>query len=393
MTVTRTKVAIVGGGPAGLMLSHILGRNGIDNIVVERQSMDHVASRIRAGVLEYGTAELLKQHGLAERMLREGKPKDGALIVWENRPDFFIDLTRWTGRQMWAWGQTYIQEDLHRALIASGAQLVHEAGNVALHDVTGNPSLTYEKDGVLHRIDCDFICGCDGFHGPSRHAIPKDGRREYERVYPFAWLGIMVERPPLDNFTYAYHSDGMAMAAQRNPMLSRYYVQAPLSDRIEDWPDDRFWETLLRRLPDHLAGQVRTGPSIEKSMAPLRSFVSEPLRWGRLFLAGDASHIVPPTGAKGLNLAFSDVFYLSRALTTHYLEGSDHYLDTYSEMALRRIWAAENISWRLTKMLHVFPDETPFDQKLRESDYDLLLRSEAAQQALAHEYLGLPFET
>ncbi|MBD1544718.1 4-hydroxybenzoate 3-monooxygenase [Roseibium aggregatum] len=392
MKTSKTKVVIVGGGPAGLMLSHILGRYGIDNAVVERHSMEHVASRIRAGVLEYGTAQLLKEHGLAERMLRDGKAKNGALIVWENRPDFFIDLKKWTGKQMWAWGQTYIQEDLHAALTASGAQMIHEAADVALHDITDDPSVTYVKDGVRHQLKCDFICGCDGFHGPSRQAIPLDVRREYERVYPFAWLGIMVERPPLENFTYAYHSDGMAMAAQRNPMLSRYYVQTPLSDRIEDWPDDRFWATLLRRLPENLASQVQTGPSIEKSMAPLRSFVSEPLRWGKLFLAGDAGHIVPPTGAKGLNLAFSDVFYLSRALRSHYLEGSDHYLETYSEMALRRIWASENISWRLTKLLHVFPDEVPFDQKIRESDYDLLLGSEPAQQALAHEYLGLPFE-
>lgn len=392
MKDAKTRVAIIGGGPAGLMLSHILGVNGIANVVLERQSMAYVASRIRAGVLEYGTAELLKEYGLADRMLREGKAKNGALIVWENRPDFFIDLKKWTGKQMWAWGQTNIQEDLHDMLTASGAKMVHEADEVALRDVTGNPSVTYVKDGIQHRLSCDFICGCDGFHGPSRQAIPRDVRREFERVYPFGWLGILVERPPLENFTYAYHSDGMAMAAQRNPMLSRYYVQAPITDRIEDWSDDRFWEALLRRFPNDLASQVQTGPSIEKSMAPLRSFVSEPLRWGKLFLAGDAGHIVPPTGAKGLNLAFSDVFYLSRALCTHYLEGSDHYLDCYSEMALRRIWASENISWRLTKMLHIFPDDDPFDQRMRESDYDLLLGSEAAQKALAHEYLGLPFE-
>ncbi len=392
MENSRTKVAIVGGGPAGLMLSHILGSHGIDNVVLERQSMDYVAARIRAGVLEHGTAELLKEYGLADRMLREGKAKDGTLIVWEGRPDFFIDLTKWTGKQMWAWGQTYIQEDLHEVLTASGAQMVHEAEDVVLNDVTDKPYVTFSKDGARHRLDCDFICGCDGYHGPSRQVIPLDVRREFERVYPFGWMGIMVERPPLEKLIYAYHSDGMAMASQRNPMLSRYYVQAPMSDRIEDWSDDRFWDALLNRFPKDLAAQIQTGPSIEKSMAPLRSFVSEPMRWGNLFLAGDAAHIVPPTGAKGLNLAFSDVFYLSRGLRTHYLEGSDHYLDSYSEMALRRVWAAENISWRLTKLLHVFPDEDPFDQKMRESDYDLLLGSEAAQQALAHEYLGLPFE-
>lgn len=392
MTTSRTKVAIVGGGPAGLMLSHILGHHGIENVVLERQSMAHVAARIRAGVLEHGTVEMLKQYGLADRMLKQGKPKDGTEIVWENRPGSFIDLKRWTGKQMWAWGQTYIQEDLHQALTAAGADMVHEAADVALHNVTDDAHVTYVKDGVRHRLDADFICGCDGFHGPSRHAIPADVRREYSREYPFGWLGIMVERPPLENFVYAYHSEGMAVAAQRNPMLSRYYVQAPLTDRIEDWSDDRFWETLLRRFPPEMAARIQAGPSIEKSMAPLRSFVGEPLRWGKLFLAGDAAHIVPPTGAKGLNLAFSDVFYLSRALRDHYIEGSDHYLETYSEMALRRIWASENISWRLTKMLHVFPDEDPFEQRLRESDYNLLLTSEAVQSALAHEYLGLPFE-
>ena len=221
----------------------------------------------------------------------------------------------------------------------------------------------YEKDGQIYRVECDFIAGCDGFHGPSRQAIPEAKRREYERVYPFGWMGIMVERPPLEDFIYAYHSDGMAMAAQRNPMLSRYYVQAPLSDKPEDWSDQRFWDTLLQRFPDKWAAQIQTGPSIEKSMAPLRSYVSEPMRWGKLFLAGDASHIVPPTGAKGLNLAFSDVYYLSRALRSHYEENSNHYLDCYSDMALRRVWAAENISWRLTKLLHVFPGEDTFDQR------------------------------
>ena len=393
MKSVKTQVAIIGGGPAGLMLSHMLSHDGIDNVVVERQSMDHVAGRIRAGVLEHGTAELLKEYGLAARMVKDGKPKDGTRIVWQGRPDHFIDVRKWTGKHMWAWGQTYIQEDLHRVLTRNGARLVHEAEDVVLHDVTDAPFVTYTKQGEEHRLACEFICGCDGFHGPSRHAIPKDVRREYERTYPFGWLGIMVERPPLEDFIYAYHSEGMAMAAQRNPMLSRYYVQAPIEDTPADWSDDRFWDTLLRRFPDDLAARVETGPSIEKSMAPLRSFVSEPLRWGKLLLAGDAAHIVPPTGAKGLNLAFSDVYYLSRALRVHYREASDHYLDSYSAMALRRIWAAENISWRLTKLLHVFPGEDPFDRKIRESDYDLLLVSEDAQRALAYEYIGLPFET
>ncbi len=393
MTSERTQVAIIGGGPAGMFLSHVLHRHGIDSIVLERRTKAHVLGRIRAGVLEAGTVDLLRDYDLAERMDREGKPKDGTRIVWQGRPDFFIDVRRWTGRQMMAWGQTYITEDLYAARERDGGAIVDEAGDVALHDVeSGNPSVSYTRDGVSHRIACDFVAGCDGFHGVSRQAIPDHMRREFERVYPFGWLGIMVEKPPLKDLIYAYHSDGMAMASQRNPMLSRYYVQAPVTDRIEDWPDERFWDTLLSRFPTEIAGRIESGPSIEKSMAPLRSFVSEPLRYGRLLLAGDAAHIVPPTGAKGLNLAFSDVHYLSRALRTYYEKGASHDIERYSDQALRRIWAAENLSWRLTKMLHVFPDEDPFDQRIRESDYDLLLTSESAQQALAHEYVGLPFE-
>lgn len=388
----RTRICIIGGGPAGLFLSHVLHAAGIDSVIVERQTKQHVLGRIRAGVLEHGTVELLRQYGLSERMDRDGMPKDGTRIVWQGKDDFFIDTMRWTGKRMMIWGQTQITEDLYAARERDGAAIVFEAANTTLHDITGSPSVTYEKDGLAHRIDCDFVIGCDGFHGPSRMAIPADIRREYERVYPFGWLGIMVERPPLKELVYAYHADGFAMASRRNPMLSRYYVQVPAADRVEEWSDDRFWDAFLGRVPEHMARQVQTGPSIEKSIAPLRSFVSEPMRWGKLFLAGDAAHIVPPTGAKGLNLAFSDVFYLSRALITHYDEGSDHYLDCYSEMALRRIWAAENISWKLTKLLHVFPEEDPFDQKIRQNDYDLLLASEEVQQALAYEYIGLPFE-
>lgn len=390
---TRTQVCIIGGGPAGMFLSHILDQAGIDCIVLERSSKEHVLSRIRAGVLEAGSVDLLREFGLSERMDREGKAKNGTQIVWQRKDDYFIDTAKWTGKQMMAYGQTAITQDLYAAREKAGAELIMEAGDVALHDITDKPYVTYEKGGKTHRIDCDFIAGCDGFHGPSRRAIPEEKRQEFERVYSFGWLGVMVEKPPLNDFIYAYHSDGMAMAAQRNPMLSRYYVQAPISDTPGDWSDDRFWEALLHRFPDDLAAQIQTGPTIEKSMAPLRSFVSEPMCWGKLFLAGDATHIVPPTGAKGLNLAFSDIFYLSRAFATHYNDKSDHYLDTYSEMALRRVWAAENISWRLTKLLHVFPDETPFAGRIRQSDYDLLLTSEAAQHALAYEYIGLPLET
>lgn len=375
-----------------MFLSHILHLNGIENIVVEKHSKDYVLGRIRAGVLEHSSVQLLRQYGLSERMDIHGKPKNGTAIVWQNKESFFIDTARWTGKQMMAWGQTSITEDLYAARERDGGQVICEAENVALHDITEKPFVSYQLQDKDYRIDCDFIAGCDGFHGPSRHAIPADVSKQYQRDFPFGWMGIMVERPPLENFTYAQHEDGMAIAAQRNPMLSRYYIQTPITDKVEDWSDDRFWDTLLKRFPDDLSSQIQSGPSIEKSMAPLRSFVSEPMRWGKLFLAGDACHIVPPTGAKGLNLAFSDVFYLSRALTTYLQDNDPHYIDNYSEMALRRVWAAENISLRLTRLLHVFPDETPFERKIRHNDYDLLLRSELAQQALAHEYIGLPFE-
>ena len=389
----KTQVAIIGGGPAGLLLSHILDQQGIENILLERRSKEYVLSRIRAGVMEHGSAQLLRDVGLGDNMDKKGKVKDGTKILWQNRPDFFIDTKKWTGKQMMAYGQTNITEDLYNARERDRGNVINEAEHVALHDIdTDSPYVTYEKEGQKVYVDCEYIAGCDGFHGPSRQAIPEDVRTEYERVYPFGWLGIMVEKPPLEDFIYAYHETGMAMAAQRNSMLSRYYVQAPLDEKIEDWSDQRFWDTLLSRFPEETASQIQTGPSIEKSIAPLRSFVSEPLSYGRLYLAGDAGHIVPPTGAKGLNLAFSDVYYLSRAFRTHYLEKSDHYLERYSEMALRRIWASENISWRLTKLLHVFPNEDPFDQRIRENDYDVLLSSEPAQNSLAYEYVGLPFE-
>lgn len=389
----RVPVVIVGGGPAGLLLSHILDLHGIGNVVLERQSKAYVLSRIRAGVLEPGSVKLLRDVGLSERMDREGKPKDGTAIVWQDKPDFFIDIARWTGQRMMAYGQTAITEDLYAARERDGGRFVNEALEVALHGIDGSqPYVTYQANGANHRIECDFIAGCDGFHGPSRQAIPPSVLSTYERVYPFGWLGIMVERPPIGDFTYAYHEQGFALAAQRNPMLSRYYVQVDIGDRIEDWSDDRFWDAFLARFPPDLAAKVVTGPSIEKSIAPLRSFVAEPMRHGRLLLAGDAAHIVPPTGAKGLNLAFSDVFYLSRALDAHYNHRKARYLESYSDMALRRVWGAENLSWRLTKLLHTFPEEDPFDQKIRQNDYDTLLQSEPAQQALAYEYAGLPFE-
>lgn len=387
----KTRVAIIGAGPAGMLLSHLLHREGVESVVIEKHSRAHVLSRIRAGVLEPGTVQLLRDCGLAERMDREGHAHDGMKIVWAGRESFFIDVKRHVGGRFMAYGQTNLQEDLFRAAEARGAQVVFEAEDVDPRDISGDhPHVRFRKNGKVERLDCDFVAGCDGYHGVSRQSIPKSELREYEKVYPFGWLGILSETPPLPDIVYANHPRGFALASQRSPRLSRYYIQVPLETRLEDWPDERFWPELKARFPREMAQAMVTGPSIEKSIAPLRSYVAEPLRHGRLFLAGDAAHIVPPTGAKGLNLAVSDVFYLSRALAAYYKKNSVDEIETYSAIALRRVWASVRISWYLTMLLHRFPDASEFDQRAQEYELEYLSRSPAAQAALAQEYAGLP---
>ena len=389
----RTQVAIIGGGPAGMLLSEILHQAGIESIVLEMRSRAYVLGRIRAGVLEQGTVEMLRAAGVGERLDREGIPHDGTAIVWAGKSDFFIDTKRFVNSTLMAYGQASIQADLYEAADRRKAAFFDEVSEVQPHDLdTEKPFVTFTHDGKAQRIDCDFVAGCDGFHGVSRTAIPANILRSYDKEYPFGWLGIMSQTPPVPDITYANHPRGFALASMRSPMLSRYYVQVPLTDKIEEWPDERFWEELLARFPEAISSGIVTGPSIEKSITPLRSFVAEPMRYGRLFLAGDAAHIVPPTGAKGLNLAFSDVFYLSRAFTAFYKDGSNRYLDSYSETALKRVWGAVRFSFWLTNLLHRAPGMTEFDQRAQETELDYLANSLPAQASVAEQYAGFPLD-
>lgn len=389
----KTQVAIIGGGPAGMLLSEILHRHGVDSVVLERSSREHVLSRIRAGVLEQTTVDVLRAHGLADRLDREGHVHDGMKIVWAGRESYFIDVAKHVGKHFITYGQTKIQEDLFAAADRRNASVLTEAEDVRPIDVTSDrPYVTFTHRGETLRLDCDFIAGCDGFHGASRQAIPPTVLREFEKVYPFGWLGVLSPTPPLSDIVYANHPRGFALASARGPRLSRYYIQVPLDTNIEDWPDERFWTELKARYPRELADAIVTGPSIEKSIAPLRSYVAEPMRHGRLFLAGDAAHIVPPTGAKGLNLAVSDVTYLARALAAFYAKGATSLLDGYSETALRRVWSSVRVSWYLTTLLHRFPDASDFDQRAQEHELEYLKSSYHAQVALAEQYAGLPIE-
>lgn len=388
----RTQVAIIGGGPSGLLLSQLLNRAGIATVVLERKSRDYVLSRIRAGVLEWGLVELLREAGAAARMETEGHPHDGTNIADHGRMQR-IDFKALIGKQVMVYGQTEITRDLYDAQDAIGATVLTEAEDVALHDVTTSaPYVTFTHGGVAQRLDCDVIAGCDGFHGVSRPTIPAEVRKSFEKVYPFGWLGILSRTPPVaEELIYARSARGFALASMRNAMLSRYYVQVPLTDRVEDWSDEAFWTEFKARMPGEVAASLVTGPSIEKSIAPLRSFVSEPMRWGRLFLCGDASHIVPPTGAKGLNLAASDVHYLFEALTAFFRRGDQTALDAYSGRSLARIWQAMRFSWQMTMLLHNFPDQTDWDHRMQGAELDQLFTNPTAQRLMAENYTGLPY--
>jgi p-hydroxybenzoate 3-monooxygenase len=389
----RTQVAIIGGGPAGSLLSVLLHDAGIDSVVLERRSQAYVLSRIRAGVLEYGTCETLRSVGLGTRMDDEGFRHTGVNLAFGGRA-VRVDFADLVDRYVMIYGQTEVQHDLYDAMDARGIRIVDEAEATAIHDVTSDtPSVTFTKDGRQERLACDWVAGCDGQYGVSRQAMPDDLVSAFERIYPFGWLGILSETPPIDDeLIYAHHPRGFALCSMRHEMLSRYYVQCAADADPDDWPDDRFWDELTTRLPDAAVANLKTGPSIEKSVTPLRSFVAEPMRHGRLLLAGDAAHIVPPTGAKGLNLAVSDVVYLADALGDLYHHGSMAGVDAYSDHALLRVWKAVRFSWWMTTMMHTFPDgDDGFDERIAETELSYLEDSRAARTSFAENYTGLPY--
>jgi len=388
----RTRVAIIGGGPAGSLLAHLLHLNDVETVILELRSRQHVLERVRAGVIEHGSAEILDHAGLGQRMTREGFAHDGVQIAFAGEM-LRVDFERLTGRHVTIYGQTELQKDLYEAIDASGVPLVDEVEGIRIdHVESESPSVTFTHHGETHTIECDFVAGCDGVHGVSRDFIPAGLRRSFERIYPFCWVGLLSETPPVsDELIYASHERGFALCSMRNEQRSRYYVQGPAGTTLDDWPDDRFWSELTARLPPGPAGSLVSGPSIEKIITPLRSWVREPMSHGRLFLAGDAAHIVPPTGAKGLNLAISDVVYLSRALADFYTSGSTTGLEGYSGTALSRVWKAVRFSWWMTTMLHTFPGMSDeFERRLQIAELEHLFESESAQMVMAENYVGPP---
>jgi len=389
----KTKVCIIGGGPSGLMLSQLLDLRGIDNIVLEKHSREYVLGRIRAGVLEHGFAELMREAQCGERMDAEGEIHEGFYIA-DNGKMQRVDLAGHTGgNSVVVYGQTELTRDLYDAREKMGGNVIHNVEDVKLHELKSDtPYVTYREGDEIIRIDCDYVIGADGFHGVSRKSIPADVLQEHEKIYPFGWLGVLSRTKPVSpELVYAKNDRGFALCSLRSQVLSRYYIQVPLTDTVENWSDEAFWDELKARLPQEVADALETGPSIEKSIAPLRSFVAEPMRYGNLFLAGDAAHIVPPTGARGLNSAASDIYYLYHAMVDHYENGDDKGLENYSEKALARIWKAQRFSWWMTSLLHTFPDNISYDNKLQKTDMEYLFSSEAALTSLAENYVGLPF--
>ena len=389
----KTSVCIIGAGPAGLLLSQLLANRGIDSIVIDRKDRAYIEGRIRAGVLEQGTVDVLDAAGVSDRLHKEGIRHDGFDLAFDG-VRHRIDLRALTGKAVTVYGQTEVTKDLFARRVAEGQPFYFNIDDARPQDLNSTaPKVQFTDGGDAVTVACDYIAGCDGFHGVSRTAIPRDVLRTFERVYPFGWLGILVDRPPVsEELIYANHAEGFALASMRSHTRSRYYIQCDVTDRIDDWSDDRFWAAFAQRLGPETAAQLKRGPSFEKSIAPLRSFVAEPMRSGALFLAGDAAHIVPPTGAKGLNLAVADVWRLAHAFIAHYTNNNDHALDCYSEQALNRVWKAERFSWQLSKLMHQFPDDSPFDKRMQRAEFDYIASSETASKALAENYVGLPLE-
>lgn len=394
MEILNTKVAIIGSGPAGLLLGQLLYKAGIDHILIEQRSAEYVASRIRAGILEQVSVDLLAEAGVDAQLREKGLPHNGIEIL-TNGEKHRVDLTQLTGgKQVTVYGQTEVTKDLMQARTEAQLTSFYEASNVQVHEFYGEqPSVTFEHEGRQVTVQCDFIAGCDGYHGVCRASVPEDKIKTFEKVYPFGWLGVLADVPPVaDELIYVQSERGFALCSMRSDTRSRYYLQVPLTDKVENWSDEQFWEELKNRLDPKSREKLITGPSIEKSIAPLRSFVTEPMRFGKLFLAGDAAHIVPPTGAKGLNLAASDIAFLSKALIEYYANGSEAGIDSYSENCLKRVWKAERFSWWMTHLLHRFETETEFEHKIKQAELSYILGSEAGQTTLAENYVGLPLQ-